>query len=70
MKMEVAVITCSLLPIALASIGHLDVAPPGALIALSAGALIALGLVVGGVVVVSILVIWIIKKRRPPSDKA
>jgi hypothetical protein len=46
-----------------------DVAPPpGAVVALSLGALIGLGVLVAGVVVVSVLVILWIKRGRVPKD--
>lgn len=48
-----------------------DVAPPGALLVLSLGVIIVLGLLVAVIVLVSFLVIRAIKKKnRTPKDDA
>lgn len=56
----------SVVPISILSeqVAPADVAPPGALVALSLGVLIGLGLLVAAIVFVSILVIRAIKKKQ------
>ena len=48
-----------------------DIAPPtGLIVAVSLGAVIGLGILVSGVVLVSVLVIRAIKKKTTPKDDA
>jgi hypothetical protein len=49
-------------------VAHADLAPPVPLLALSLGAMVALGMCVVMVVLVSFLAIWAIKKNRTKDE--